>query len=83
MVGSPPAPLCARRGAAVRRCEHAEQTRGIWGGLYVERWTVGTHQVYGRTQASASLKKLLPPNAILTLGPTGFSTQLHFLGAST
>ena len=31
--------------------------RGIWRGLYVERRTVGTHQVYGRTQASASLRK--------------------------
>ena len=74
MVGSPPAPLCARRDAAVCRCEHAEQTRGIWRGLYVERQTAGTHQVYGRTQASASLKKVLPSNAILTLGPTGLST---------
>ena len=51
------APLCARRGAIVCRCEHAKQTRGIWRGLYVERRTVGTHQVYGRTQASASSKK--------------------------
>ena len=32
----------------------------------MERQTVGTHQVYGRTQASASFKKILPPNAILT-----------------
>jgi hypothetical protein len=57
VVRSCPLPLCARRGAAVCCCEHAEQTRGIWRGLYVERRTVGTHQVYGRTQASASLKK--------------------------
>ena len=49
----------------------------------MERRIVKTHQVYGHMQASASSKKILPPNAILTLGPTGFSTQLHFLGAST
>ena len=29
----------------------------IWRGLYVERRTVGTHQVYGHTQASAWSKK--------------------------
>ena len=73
-IGCHPPPLCARRGAAVCRCEHAEQTRGIWRGLYVQRRRVGSRQVYGRTQASASLKKTLPPNAILTLGPTGLST---------
>ena len=49
-----PAPLCACCGAAVCHCEHAEQTRGIWRGLYVESRTFGTHQVYVRTQASAS-----------------------------
>ena len=29
------------------------------------------------------IEKILPPNAILTLGPMGLSTYLHFLGAST
>ena len=47
--------LCAL--VVVCHCEHVEQMRGIWRGLYMERRTVGTHQVYGRTQASASLKK--------------------------
>ena len=57
VVHSRPVPLCARCDATVCRCEHAEPTRGIWRGLYVERRKVGTHQVYGRTQASASSKK--------------------------
>jgi len=57
VVRSRPPPLCTHHSAAVCCCEHVEQTRGIWRGLYVERRTVGTHQVYGRTQASASLKK--------------------------
>ena len=55
--GRHPPPLCARFGVAVYRCEHVEQTRGIWRGLYMERRTVGTHEVYGHTQASASSKK--------------------------
>jgi hypothetical protein len=55
--GRHPPPLCARHSAAVCRCGHAQQPRGIWRGLYMERRTVRTHQVHGRTQASASLKK--------------------------
>jgi len=55
--GHHPPPLCACRGTAVCHCEHAEQTRGIWIGLYVDRRIVGTQSVHGCTQASASLKK--------------------------
>ena len=63
------------RDAAVCHCEHAEQTRGIWRGLYVERRTIGTHPVYGRTQESASLKKYF----LLML----YWHSYIFLGAST
>ena len=48
VVRSRPPPLCARRGTAVCRCEHAEQTRGIRRGLYVERRTAVSKQVAHR-----------------------------------
>ena len=54
VVRSRPTPLCARRGTSVCHYEHAEQTRGIGRGLYVERMIVGTHHVHGLTQASSS-----------------------------
>jgi hypothetical protein len=44
--------------------QHGQQTRVIGRGLYVERLTVGTHQVHGRMHATAFLlheNKIIPP----------------------
>src|SRR5215216_736167 len=55
--------------AAVWRCQHGQQPRGIRRQLYVERLTVGTHQGHCIRQAGASLlqaKKNIPPNCLTT-----------------
>ena len=62
-------PWFARCAAAVWRCKHGQQPRGIRRWLYVERLTVGTHQGHCISQAGASLlqaKKILPPNCLTT-----------------
>ena len=61
--------------AAVWRCQHGQQPRGIRRWLYVERLTVGTHQGHCIMQAGASLLQAKKYFLLIVwqLGPTPLS----------